>query len=445
VESGSSLTFMPETWAATNQQYAALKAAGDTGQAASGEITLLRCSSPNLRTQEVTVVLGEKQKKSPWKNIGDGFALLVTASPEKKTIVYFLMIISLVLATVQTVFAVPYYALGIELAPSYDGRTKVVAYRGLFSKFIGIASGWFLPFCLLPFFIDGVQGAGILSLILSCLAIPAVITCALKSKERTQVDKSTKKVSFLKSVKGTISNSEFWKVTALYIIVQKCIGIFQIIGIYLTIYYVFSGAMLKGSIFSSGVQTLGWTLATVSIPLMAWLCKKYQKHNALRLAFAMLIIGSALNWWCLNPRYPWLMFIVPFFYSLGLSSVYTVLATMMADVTDVDELRTGSRREGMFGAVMAWIMKSTSSLAVIASGAIVVASGFNLDLGMHQEPGVFTKMRLLYSFVPAVLVSLAFLILYKYPLTRERMMEIKEELKKRKEEKGAREPKPDQS
>ena len=216
-------------------------------------------------------------------------------------------------------------------------------------------------------------------------------------------------------------------------------------SIFIIIYYVFGGDKLKGASYGAVVGMLGWWLATLSIPIIAWLCKKYQKHNTLRLAFIMLGIGAALNWWCLNPEHPWMMFIVPFFYSFGISSVYTVLATMMADVTDVDELRTGSRREGMFGAVMAWIMKSTGSIAVIGSGIILVASGFDIDLGINQEPGVFTKMRLLFSFVPAILVSIALLVLRNYPLTRERMMEIKEELQKRREEKDAKEAEPAQS
>jgi len=429
VDSGSLLVFDPETWATTNQQYAVLNLVETPTP--TKDVTVLQCTSPGLLTQEVTAVPEEKKKIGTWRKIKNGFALLITAPPDKKRIIYYLMIMSLLLATVQTVFAVPYYAMGIEIAPSYDGRTKVVAYRSFFSQVIGQLTPWFLPFCLLPFFTDGVQGAGVIALLLSCIAIPSILLCAINGKERTHVDKSAKKISFLKSIKGTISNSEFWKVTALYIIVQKCIGIFSVLSIFIIIYYVFDGDKLKGATYGGAVGMLGWWLATLSIPTIAWMCKKFQKHNTLRFAFFLLVTGSTLNWWCLNPKHPWLMFIVPFFYSFGLSSVYTVLSTMMADVTDVDELRTGSRREGMFGAVMAWIMKSTSSIAVIVSGVILVASGFDVELGVHQEPGVFTKMRFLFSFVPAVLVSLAFVVLYKYPLTRERMVEIKAELQKR--------------
>jgi Na+/melibiose symporter-like transporter len=47
-------------------------------------------------------------------------------------------------------------------------------------------------------------------------------------------------------------------------------------------------------------------------------------------------------------------------------------------------------------------------------------------------------MRLLYSFVPGFLTLFCLLLLYRYPLTRERLAEIKNELKRRREMGGVR-------
>jgi Na+/melibiose symporter-like transporter len=109
----------------------------------------------------------------------------------------------------------------------------------------------------------------------------------------------------------------------------------------------------------------------------------------------------------------------------------TVLGTLMADVTDIDELNTGSRREGMFGAVMAWMGKAIGTIQALAAGALLVATGFNPQTSF-QTPETILGMRVLFSFVPAAVVGLAMLLLYRYPLTRERMAEIKELIEQRK-------------
>ncbi len=75
------------------------------------------------------------------------------------------------------------------------------------------------------------------------------------------------------------------------------------------------------------------------------------------------------------------------------------------------------------------MMKMGMALGAIMVGVVVSASGFEVTRGIYQDPGVFTNMRLLFSIIPATALSLGLLILWRYPLTRKRMMEIKEELK----------------
>jgi GPH family glycoside/pentoside/hexuronide:cation symporter len=120
------------------------------------------------------------------------------------------------------------------------------------------------------------------------------------------------------------------------------------------------------------------------------------------------------------------MLIVPFFYALGYSGIFNVLSTMMADVTDLDELRCGERREGMFGAVMSVINKSLTSVSTMISGVLVVAVGFEITKGAYQDPGVFQRMLIFFSIVPAITGTIGFLLLRNYPLTRARVGEIKE-------------------
>lgn len=391
----------------------------------------LNISSAELRNQTLKKQLNKKPKKGKIAKIVEAAEKFGQAPLADKKILIFMLVILLCFATFQTIFGVPYYALGIELAPSYDGRTKLVQLRSFFQQIMALLNPWFWPFCLLPLFANSIKGAAVLATILACIAIPAVILTFFNTKERTHVDKSKKKVNILKSIKLTFGDVNFLKIAALYIIILCATGLFQQMGMFLTTYYVFKGDLLKGGTYVAGIGTFAYLLTLASIPLIGWLCKKYQKHNALRIAIILMIIGCVLKWFCYNPDKPYLLWILPFFFSLGISSVYTVLSTMMADVTDLDELRTGSRREGMFGAVNSWLMKTYASIQVLMVGILIVAAGFDVELGVNQAPGVFTKMRILFSVVSASILAIALLILIKYPLTRTRMEEIKAELKAR--------------
>lgn len=377
-----------------------------------------------------------KGKKGFWTGIAEGFAKLKDTSPDHRRVFVFLSIMLVILATSHTMFSVPYYALGIELAPSYHGRTRVVAYRSVFEKLQGLLTPWALSFCTMTVFLTPLVGMEWLMIVIGAMALPAVIVSSVFTKERTRVSQQAKKIPILKSIGKTLKNVHFLKIAALYIILQLSMGLFFQFGLFVNIFHVFGGdrenAMRFGALMQGKVGSLGAILAIASIPLITWICKRFQKHNALRVALFMTGLGCILNWFCYTPINPNLQYILPFFFSLGISSTYTVLATLMADVTDIDELNTGSRREGMFGAVMAWMSKAVGSIQGLAAGIILASTGFVAGAD-SQAPETIFKMRLMFSFVPAAVLFLAMLLLHRYPLTRERMAEIQEQIEQRKQ------------
>lgn len=375
------------------------------------------------------------KKKSFRETMSEGSRVLGAASVDHKRTFYYLLISLMLLATTHTLFSVPYYALGIELSPSYHGRTLVVAYRSIYEKTMILLQPWYLPFCLMAFFANAVVGMKWLMILMACFALPAVVFAPVYTRERTHVDKASKKVNVFVSIGETLKNIHFLKIAALYIILQLTLGLFLQFSLYVNIFYVFGGdqetAMKFGALINAKVGTLAGVLVLLAIPVVAWMCKRFQKHNALRIALLLTMTGCILNWFCYVPGHPNLQFILPFFYSLGISSTYTILGTLMADITDVDELNTGSRREGMFGAVMAWMGKAIGTIQAIAAMALLKATGFDPLLSM-QTPETVLNMRLLFSFGGAAVLGIGLLLLWRYPLTRERMAEIKEQIAQRK-------------
>ena len=372
-----------------------------------------------------------KKDDGIWSSIISGLKVWDKVSAEDRGIVIYVLLFFIVKFWIHSGFSAPAYALSLELAPSYHGRTRVITYKTVCTKIVMFTAPWWGMFCFLPWFTTAVQGVFRLTLFGSFLLVVSVFLTVFNCKERTKIDRTTKKIPLLRTFKEIGSNIHFWKICGINLIVGNSIGLFGVVGTMVGTYYVFKGDLLVGASYGAVIGTMTSFITMAGIPFMNWMCRRFEKHNAMRFALSMMIIGCILKWWCYDPAHPEYQFILPFFFSFGISGLMLVLGSMMGDVTDVDELRCGTRREGMFGAVSALVLRWLGVFGTVAGGALVSISGFHIEAGPDQAPGVFTLMRILFSIVPGILLCLCFLILWRYPLTEERMKQIKEELARR--------------
>ena len=373
-----------------------------------------------------------KTKPSFSEQISAGIKIFFTneEDPYARTVAIYLLVASLIFTLLSTVQSVPYYALGIELAPSYDGRTRVVVYRAFVDKAMSLVSPWILPFIFLPIFVTAIDGLLWYAILVCVVGIPTTVAMCMVVKERgfNPNLKRPPAPPLFKSMWLTTKNIHFLKILFLYVFIGLTNGMFNQVGSFLVLFYVFDGNIVQGGIVNGYASVLAVILGFVSLPLINWASQRIGKHRTLRWAIIWMSVGSVLKWFCINPDYPYLLLVLPFFFSIGISSVFTLLPTMMADVTDVDELNNGVRREGMFGAVMAFLTKALTSFQPVLAAAVLLASGFFAPAGAEQDPEVFLNMRLMASIIPGILLLFALSVLIKYPLTRERMDEIKQEL-----------------
>jgi GPH family glycoside/pentoside/hexuronide:cation symporter len=103
----------------------------------------------------------------------------------------------------------------------------------------------------------------------------------------------------------------------------------------------------------------------------------------------------------------------------GLSALWTLSASMVADVCDEDEVQTGERREGMFGAAYWWLFKLGLTGAQWISGFVLVASGFHVALGANQSPLTIWIMRFFFVFIPVIAFGSAISVISRFPITEE--------------------------
>ena len=100
---------------------------------------------------------------------------------------------------------------------------------------------------------------------------------------------------------------------------------------------------------------------------------------------------------------------------------------MIADVCDLDELKTGRRREGMYWAVFNWIQKTAISVALLFSGVILNVVGFDAELPRQTDSAIF-QMRLAYLLVVCGGVGLAAVVVALIPLDKARLADVRRRL-----------------
>ena len=171
----------------------------------------------------------------------------------------------------------------------------------------------------------------------------------------------------------------------------------------------------------------------IVIPIVTWMSRKLGKKNAFLWSQGISIIGYILLWFLLIPGKPYMfIFALPFF-SFGIGSLFTLMMSMTSDVIDLDELNTGKRREGIFGAIYWWMVKFGFAIAGALSGVILSVIGFQEGIATTEQEGAIIGLRVFFSGFPILGTLIAMWIMRDYDLTEEKAVEISAKLAKRKE------------
>ena len=95
---------------------------------------------------------------------------------------------------------------------------------------------------------------------------------------------------------------------------------------------------------------------------------------------------------------------------------------------DLDELENGMpRKEGTFGAIYWWMVKLGQGIALVLGGLVLKVVGFDQSLAT-QSADTMTKLRIADIVIPALTAGLAIVVMWKYSLTEEKALEIKDKL-----------------
>ena len=352
---------------------------------------------------------------------------------------------SILFFLMYTLYATPFVAFGYEMTADYHERTRLHMFANTAGQLVWLGVPWFYAIMANEnLFRDTVHGARSLAIAVGVAVAVIGVVPALVCRERPVAAAAASAaqglwantLEFRKGVRTTFRCRPFVKICAATFLVFNGYQLGFSFSLYVMIYYVFGGSDSRAG------ELLGWfgtvtAAGTLGIILLTgWLATRIGKRKTFLLMISISLLGYALKWFGYNPEHPyWLLFAAPLV-AFGAGSLFTLMGSMIADVCDYDELQTGQRREGVFGAIYWWMVKIGMSLAGLLTGIMLNVSGFDVALETQPERALYL-LRVFDVGVPLLTSAIAIAIMLTYEISEGRAYEIREELERRRGKLGA--------
>ena len=343
-----------------------------------------------------------------------------------------------------TFFSVPYVAMGYEMSDDFHERTNIMAIAQWIGQWAWVIAPLFWIIMYDPNWFPSAEVA------VRELAIWVAIPCAfcaivpaLFIKSESTLDKDYEPLN-----RANIGNSltkiydsfveafkikEFRKLCGATFLIFNAFNTVASLTFFVIVYKLFNGDAGASGIWVSLFGCLGALGTTfIVIPIVSWLSKKIGKKKAFMVSQGISIVGYTLLYFLFIPGKPWMYIIALPFFSFGIGSLFMIMMSMTADVIDIDELNTGKRREGTFGAIYWWMVKVGFAIAGALSGVIIWVVGFNSDLSTIDQQEAVNGLHAFFCFFPMVGTLFAMYIMKDYDIDEKRASEIRTALDKRK-------------
>jgi Na+/melibiose symporter-like transporter len=366
-----------------------------------------------------------------------GFAILVRAS--------------------MTLYHVPHMALGAELTSDYRERTVVVAYRSGFGA-LGIALvlglGWTV------FFPDANGQLGrfdpvayrsfgwafgaimLISIVFSAWGTRSVIPSLPKAPPDSEPFRPSRLVG---EFREALENRSFRALVLGLILFFATRGVQDALSVHMGTYF--------WNLSASQIQLLQVAAIPafiLGLPFWVAMTRFIDKGLSFLIGIALLTIFSMICpllqiiGWYPPPESPAYLGVL-----VGCAAIAVFGATagsvnagsMIADVTDEHELRTGRRQEGIFFAALAFAIKATVGVGQFVAGVSIDAIGLSARAAPESVSAeTIRALGIVYGPGTAVLGIVALVVLRGYRLDRRRHAEIVAELEARRVELRGRSP-----
>ncbi len=360
--------------------------------------------------------------------------------------------------TMYTVIHLGYNSLTPELTTDYDERSSLNGYRMAYS--IGGALGAIILKTVLGWYITDLEtlyqvtgiGLGVF------IVLPPLVVFIV-TKDHKAPAEHDEALPTLDALRHTLTNKPFWMVMGLYLFSWTTASIMASMLVFYIQYYMQSPGQ------ADYVVLVAQSAAILFIPVCVRLSQKLDKRRSFIVgagAWIAVLLGIS----GLQPDQLGIAYILAGLAGFGIATAYVVPWSMVPDIIEEDQIKTGRRREGSFYAFIAFFQKLGTAVALWAVGQMLAYSGYVTPLretindgiarfggSAATAPGIdeaaraniaalvdtmtglpaqsaatLDTMRLFMGPVPAALLLLAILCIWNYPISRQRHQDNLEQL-----------------
>lgn len=322
--------------------------------------------------------------------------------------------------TLFTMISMPYAALGADLTTDYDDRTSLVAI-GSGGALVGYVLGSVLMPKLVLVAPNATLGYAFAGGLLGLVAGASVGFVAWRVKEPPTRDRHPHaEGGLIEAMKSTLKMRPFVILSVALALVRLGLTLLQTSLAFYVIYRLQLG--------KEGLPMLmGVLLATVAItiPFWKWVCTTWSKSGAYALGITLCAIGLVLTYW-VEPGQKTTMIGIMILIGMGMGAHWVAPYSMLPDVVDYAEARSGGRNTGMYYGVYGLMDKLSRTFGSVAVGWWL--HWFDYIPNATQTAEADLGIRLITGPVPAVAMLLALPLLIAYPINRAAHQRVKVQL-----------------
>lgn len=328
-------------------------------------------------------------------------------------------------STVVSIVMVSYNALASEMSLDYHERTSISTSRIFFSTVSSIISA-VLPLEIVKLFPDVRSGYIAMSLIFGAFyALPFIVTVVV-TRERPEFQKPiTHGIDLRDMFVRPFQVRAFVHVLFMYLLAFTAMDTVSSIVIYFMKYYLQRGSEAN---YVSGMLLVA---QVASLPLYAAISRRTSKRAGYLVGAAIWVL-TMLTSFLITPSAPsWAVYLFAAMVGIGTGGIVLMIYAIFPDIPDIDELRSGERREGTYSALVTFMRKFSSAIAIFivsnllaAAGYVQpveqVANGVSTLVEQPQTPLFLNTLRIILAAAPILLVGLAIVFARQYPLSPQR-------------------------
>ncbi|MBB5687728.1 MFS transporter [Sphingobium boeckii] len=338
----------------------------------------------------------------------------------------------LLASTAFSAYSVPYLAIASELSPDPHERTKILAYRMIFT-IVGVLIGVGLAQPVIFHFGGGAHGWRIMALGFGLICLLTMLVPAL-SLGKPSIGVAVEAPGIAAQLRMAWRAKPYVTITS----VNFLLSVAQAVS-YTVIGFVFIYAIGNVNMILPFVVTMSLG-SMISQPIWLLLSRKYGKTPCFigaTVAWCLL----TLTWLMVHPGGPVLVHL-PLWgalsvqeagvllrgFIIGLTNAGFILLilSMMTDTIDQERRLTGQANEGVFSGIFSATEKLSFAIGPLIAGFVLSTAGFQSSTHgvIAQSQGAVTGILLLYSVIPAGIAMLAVIVFTRYPAILRRREEM---------------------